>query len=47
MLTIRRMRVFAHWLAGLRDVWAKARVDARLRRLSLGSTRCSRAGVAN
>ncbi len=35
--TIRQTRVFSAWLADLRDVQAKARINARIRRLSLGN----------
>lgn len=35
--TIRQTRVFSAWLADLRDIQAKARVNARIRRLSLGN----------
>jgi putative addiction module killer protein len=37
MLTIRQTTAFASWLTGLRDIQAKARINARLRRLSLGN----------
>ncbi|WP_342166104.1 type II toxin-antitoxin system RelE/ParE family toxin [Methylobacterium sp. SD21] len=35
--TIRQTRVFSAWLADLRDVQGKARINARIRRLSLGN----------
>jgi putative addiction module killer protein len=34
--TIRETEAYARWFAGLRDQRAKARIDARIRRLSLG-----------
>jgi putative addiction module killer protein len=34
---IRQTDVFARWLAGLRDDRAQARINARIRRLSLGN----------
>ncbi|MDP7151173.1 MAG: type II toxin-antitoxin system RelE/ParE family toxin [Paracoccaceae bacterium] len=36
MLELRQTEVFADWLNGLRDRRAQARIDIRLRRLSLG-----------
>ena len=36
MLTVRQTRRYEQWYAGLRDVRTRARVDARIRRLSLG-----------
>ncbi|MDN5939784.1 MAG: type II toxin-antitoxin system RelE/ParE family toxin [Salinisphaera sp.] len=36
MVEILQSRTFAKWLGGLRDRRARARVNARLRRLSLG-----------
>jgi putative addiction module killer protein len=47
--TIRQTRVFSAWLADLRDVQAKARINARIRRLSLGNPghhRVLQSGVA-
>lgn len=35
--TVRQTRVFSAWLADLRDIQAKARINARIRRLSLGN----------
>lgn len=37
MTTIRQTRVFSAWLSDLRDIQAKARINARIRRLSLGN----------
>ncbi|MDP4021548.1 type II toxin-antitoxin system RelE/ParE family toxin [Methylobacterium sp. NEAU 140] len=37
MPTIRQTQDFAAWFAGLRDRQAKARIDVRIRRLSLGN----------
>jgi putative addiction module killer protein len=37
MTEIRQTEEFADWLAGLRDVQAIARINVRLRRLSLGN----------
>jgi putative addiction module killer protein len=37
MIEIRQTLVFAAWLDGLRDRAARARIDVRLRRLSLGN----------
>lgn len=37
MLELRQTEVFADWLNGLRDRRAQARIDVRLRRLSLGN----------
>lgn len=37
MVEVRKTRVFADWLDGLRDARAKARILVRLRRLSLGN----------
>lgn len=36
-IEIRQTAVYAGWFAGLRDVRARARIDVRLRRLSLGN----------
>lgn len=37
VVEVRKTRVFADWLDGLRDARAKARILVRLRRLSLGN----------
>ena len=37
MVEVRQTRVFAEWLDGLRDRRAVARIDARIKRLSLGN----------
>lgn len=37
MIEIRQTNVFARWRAALRDERARARIDARVRRLSLGN----------
>ena len=37
MLEVRQTDVFAAWFAGLRDREARARITARIRRLSLGN----------
>ena len=37
MVEVRKTKVFADWLDGLRDARAKARILVRLRRLSLGN----------
>ncbi|MBI2298865.1 MAG: type II toxin-antitoxin system RelE/ParE family toxin [Armatimonadetes bacterium] len=37
MVEIRRTAVFDHWLRGLRDREARARINARIRRLALGN----------
>ena len=37
MIEIRQTAVFSEWLAKLRDGKAVARIDARIRRLSLGN----------
>lgn len=37
MSEIRKTVVFAHWLDGLRDIQAKARVLARIERLAAGN----------
>ena len=37
MIEIRQTVAFSDWLAGLRDRTAKARIQVRLRRLSLGN----------
>lgn len=37
MVEVRQTDVFADWFAGLRDREARARITARIRRLSLGN----------
>lgn len=37
MLEIRETQIYAHWFSGLRDRRAKARINTRIRRLSLGN----------
>lgn len=37
MIEIRQTDVYINWFAGLRDRQAKARIDVRIRRLSLGN----------
>lgn len=37
MLEVRQTSVYAKWFAGLRDRQARARIDIRIRRLSLGN----------
>ena len=37
MLEIRKTETFAHWLDGLRDVRARARVQGRIERLGSGN----------
>lgn len=37
MIEVRQTVVYAQWFAGLRDRQAKARIDVRIRRLSLGN----------
>jgi putative addiction module killer protein len=36
-LEIRKTRIFEDWISGLRDLNAVARIDVRIRRLSLGN----------
>jgi putative addiction module killer protein len=36
MPEIRKTKTFTEWIAGLRDINAVARIDVRIRRLSLG-----------
>lgn len=38
MIEIRKTRIFASWLDGLRDIQARARIQARLARLAAGNT---------
>jgi putative component of toxin-antitoxin plasmid stabilization module len=38
MLEIRETPAYAAWFAGLRDRTARARIDIRIRRLSLGNS---------
>lgn len=37
MIEVRQTEVYARWFGNLRDRQARARVDARIRRLSLGN----------
>ncbi len=37
MLEIRKTETFAHWLDGLRDLQARARIQARIERLAAGN----------
>lgn len=37
MIEIRKTEVFAQWLDGLRDIHARARVQARIERLAAGN----------
>lgn len=37
MLELRRTAEYDHWMRTLRDIRAKARINARMRRLSLGN----------
>ncbi|MCW5851774.1 MAG: type II toxin-antitoxin system RelE/ParE family toxin [Anaerolineae bacterium] len=37
MIEIRQTETYAKWFAGLRDRQARARIDVRIRRLSLGN----------
>ncbi len=37
MIRVRKTEVFAHWLDGLRDLTARARVQVRIERLSSGN----------
>jgi putative addiction module killer protein len=36
VVEIRKTAIFAHWLDGLRDLQARARIQARIERLALG-----------
>ena len=38
MIEIRQTEVYARWFRGLRDRQARARIDNRIRRLSLGNS---------
>jgi len=37
MIEVRQTDIYANWFAKLRDLRAKSRIDARVRRLSLGN----------
>lgn len=37
MIEIRQTEIYARWFSGLRDRRARARIDVRIRRLSLGN----------
>jgi len=37
MIEIRKTAIYAKWFARLKDIHAKARIDIRIRRLSLGN----------
>ncbi len=37
MIEIRQTAMYARWFAGLKDTRARARIDIRIRRLSLGN----------
>ncbi len=37
MIEVRQTEIFARWLANLRDDRARARINARIRRLSIGT----------
>ena len=37
VIEVRQTEIFAHWLANLRDGRARARINARIRRLSIGN----------
>lgn len=37
MVEIRKTKIFANWLDGLRDIQARARIQARLARLAAGN----------
>lgn len=37
MIELRKTEIFAQWLNGLRDLQGKARVQARIERLAMGS----------
>ncbi|HEV7670604.1 MAG TPA: type II toxin-antitoxin system RelE/ParE family toxin [Thermoanaerobaculia bacterium] len=38
MIEIRQTEIFSHWFRSLRDRQARARIEARIRRLTLGNT---------
>jgi putative addiction module killer protein len=38
MIEVRQSRVYANWFGRLRDIGARARIDVRIRRLSLGNS---------
>ncbi|HMK61474.1 MAG TPA: type II toxin-antitoxin system RelE/ParE family toxin [Dissulfurispiraceae bacterium] len=38
MIEIRKTDIYAHWLDSLRDIRARARVQARVERLAFGNT---------
>jgi putative addiction module killer protein len=37
MIEVRQTEIFARWLANLRDGRARARINTRIRRLSIGN----------
>jgi len=37
MIEVRQTAIYAKWFAGLKDTRARARIDIRIRRLSLGN----------
>ena len=37
MIEIRKTELFAEWIDALRDLWARARVQARIERLAAGN----------
>jgi putative addiction module killer protein len=37
VIEVRQTEIFAHWLANLRDGRARARINTRIRRLSIGN----------
>ena len=53
MIDVRKTEVFVLWLDGLRDIQARARIQARIERLATGkpgrcrASRCRCLGVAN
>jgi putative addiction module killer protein len=38
VIEIRQTEIFSHWFRSLRDRQARARIEARIRRLTLGNT---------